>query len=138
MEKDTTHNCVLVLDSLKEKIRQSRYRAVFSVNKELLLVYWEIRNSILQQQQIHGWGAKIIDRLTVDLKSEFLDLKGLSVRNLNYMRSFAEAYPNFGITKLTSGKIKDTKNDTTEFVQVQLEQLPNNIEREKSANYACK
>ncbi|MEO6669449.1 MAG: PDDEXK nuclease domain-containing protein [Ferruginibacter sp.] len=47
-----------------------------------------------------GWGAKIIDRLAVDLKQEFPDFKGLSVRNLKYMRAFAEAYPGFGLQQI--------------------------------------
>jgi len=32
-------------------------------------------------------------KLSADLKAEFLDLKGLSPRNLRYMREFATAYP---------------------------------------------
>jgi predicted nuclease of restriction endonuclease-like (RecB) superfamily len=47
----------------------------------------------LQQQSEEGWGAKIIDRLSSDLKEAFPDMKGLSVRNLKYMRAFAGFYP---------------------------------------------
>ncbi len=39
------------------------------------------------------WGAKVIDRLAVNLRHAFLDLKGFSPRNLKYMRALAEAYP---------------------------------------------
>ncbi len=91
------HNYINILESLKQKIRQARTRAAFSVNTELLKLYWEIGNIILAQQKEEGWGAKIINRLEVDLKTEFPDFKGLSVRNLKYMRAFAEAYPQFGI-----------------------------------------
>lgn len=83
------------LNNLKVKIRQARIKAVFTANTQLLIMYWEIGNAILQQQKTLGWGAKIIDRFSIDLRTEFPDMKGLSVRNLKYMRAFAEAYPDF-------------------------------------------
>ena len=88
-------NYLNILESLKERIRQARFRAAFTVNAELLKLYWEIGNTIIEQQKQEGWGAKIIDRLAIDLKTEFPDFKGLSIRNLKYMRAFAEAYPQF-------------------------------------------
>ena len=88
-----------ILESLKEKIRLSRFKAAIAVNYELLKMYWEIGSTILEQQKKEGWGAKIIDRLAADLKTEFPDFKGLSVRNLKYMRAFAEAYPDFIIVQ---------------------------------------
>jgi hypothetical protein len=48
---------------------------------------------ILRSQDKYGWGAKIIDQLSRDLKSEFPESKGFSLRNLKYMRRFAEEYP---------------------------------------------
>jgi hypothetical protein len=64
-----------ILTSLKEKIRSARLRAVLKVNTELLSVYWDVGNTILEQQKHKGWGAKIIDRLAIDLKTEFPDIK---------------------------------------------------------------
>jgi len=61
----------------------------------LLVLYWKMGKAILQHQQAEGWGAKIIDNLAKDLRSEFPDMKGISPRNLKYMRAFAEAYPQF-------------------------------------------
>ena len=65
----------------------------FTVNTQLLQLYWEIGNTILQQEKQEEWGAKIVDTLAIDLKAEFPDMKGLSRRNLRYMRDFARAYP---------------------------------------------
>ena len=45
------------------------------------------------RQEADGWGARVIDRLTADLRREFPDLKGFSSRNLKYMRALAEAFP---------------------------------------------
>jgi predicted nuclease of restriction endonuclease-like (RecB) superfamily len=81
------------LHELKDRIRQAQLRAALSVNRELVLLYWRIGRDILERQKLHGWGAKIIDRLAVDLRGEFAEMKGFSPRNLKYMRAFAEAYP---------------------------------------------
>lgn len=65
------------------------------MNAELLKLYWQIGWSILEKQDKHGWGAKVIDRLACDLKREFPGMTGLSPRNLKYMRQFASKYPDF-------------------------------------------
>lgn len=88
-----------ILTSLKEKIRTARLRAVLKVNTELISIYWDVGNTILEQQKNKGWGAKIIDRLASDLRIEFPDMKGFSIRNLKYMRAFADAYPDFIIVQ---------------------------------------
>jgi predicted nuclease of restriction endonuclease-like (RecB) superfamily len=82
-----------LLISLKQRIRTSQIRVALAVNRELILLYWQIGREILLRQSQEGWGAKVIDRLSQDLQAEFPELKGLSSRNLKYMRAFAEAYP---------------------------------------------
>ena len=111
-----------IITSLKEKIRQARLKAAVVVNSSLLQVYWEIGNTILEQQKEEGWGAKIINRLSVDLKTEFPDFKGLSVRNLKYMRAFAEAYPQFG--QQSAAQIQNQDNQIVTIVQQPAAQLP--------------
>ncbi|MBW4603521.1 MAG: DUF1016 family protein [Calothrix sp. FI2-JRJ7] len=81
------------LRELKERIRSAQVRAVLSVNRELLLLYWQIGCEILMRQQQQGWGAKVIDKLAGGLRQAFPEMKGFSARNLKYMRAFAEAYP---------------------------------------------
>jgi predicted nuclease of restriction endonuclease-like (RecB) superfamily len=58
----------------------------------LVKLYWEIGQVILRRQKQEGWGAKIIDRLSADLRHAFPDMRGLSARNLKYMRAFAAAW----------------------------------------------
>ena len=106
----------------------------------MLEMYWDIGNTILQQQKEQGWGAKIIDRFSADLKLAFPDIKGFSVRNLKYMRAFAEAYPEFHAfvqqppSQLTEGnkqipeKVQGTlaqnkPQPPIQFVQVPLAQI---------------
>jgi len=84
-----------LLQDLKSKVREARLKASLSVNKELVILYWQIGKSILIQQEESGWGTKVIDTLAKDLKSEFPEMKGFSVRNLKYMRAFADSYIDF-------------------------------------------
>ncbi len=81
-----------LLHRLKERIRQTQVQASLAVNRELILLYWQIGHEILTRQQQQGWGAKVVNQLARDLQQEFPDMKGFSLRNLKYMRAFAEAY----------------------------------------------
>ncbi|MBW2164649.1 MAG: DUF1016 family protein [Deltaproteobacteria bacterium] len=88
-----------LLASLKKRIQQERIKAVLSANKALVMMYWDIGNSIIQKQNNEGWGSKIIDRLSHDLKDAFPEMRGFSSRNLKYMRKFAECWPDRGIVQ---------------------------------------
>jgi predicted nuclease of restriction endonuclease-like (RecB) superfamily len=81
------------LESLKKQIQSARTRTALMINAELINLYYKIGLDILQQQQTHRWGDKIIQRLAADLKALFPDMKGFSERNLKYMRYFAEQCP---------------------------------------------
>jgi predicted nuclease of restriction endonuclease-like (RecB) superfamily len=80
------------LTELKDRIRHAQLRAVLSVSRELVLLYWSIGRDILARQKDQGWGAKVIDRLAGDLRKAFPEMTGFSPRNLKYMRAFAEAW----------------------------------------------
>lgn len=81
------------LSELKTRIHAAQQRASLAVNRELVLLYWQIGRDILDRQGREGWGAKVIERLAQDLRNAFPDMKGFSPRNLKYMRAFAEAWP---------------------------------------------
>lgn len=70
------------LASLKSRIQAAQLRASLAVNRELVLLYWQIGRDILKRQQRESWGAKVIDRLAADLKRAFPDMKGFSPRSL--------------------------------------------------------
>ena len=89
---DMPDNYTALLKDIKSTIQQRRLKTVLSVNTALILLYWEIGCVILKQQASEGWGTKVIDRLSFDLKQAFPDMKGFSPRNLKYMRAFATAY----------------------------------------------
>ncbi|QHP66363.1 DUF1016 domain-containing protein [Bradyrhizobium sp. LCT2] len=87
------------VSDVKRKIAEARHRAALSVNRELILLYWNIGRDILARQDREGWGAKVIDRLADDLGRAFPEMTGLSARNLKYMRAFAEAWPDSGFVQ---------------------------------------
>jgi predicted nuclease of restriction endonuclease-like (RecB) superfamily len=94
------------LRELKDRIHTAQQRATLAVNRELVLLYWQIGRDILDRQAAQGWGAKVIERLAHDLRSAFPNMKGFSPRNLKYMRTFAHTWTD------------------VEFVQEVLAQLP--------------
>lgn len=87
------------LATLKELVRQARLKTILAANAALVLAYWEMGRTILLRQAVAGWGAKVIDRLSADLRREFPDMQGLSPRNLKYMRAFAAAWPDPAIVQ---------------------------------------
>lgn len=93
------------LRELKERIRSAQVRAALAVNRELVLLYWQIGREILSQQQQQGWGAKVINQLAKDLKKAFPEIKGFSRTNLLYMRAFAQAYPDEQFIQQLAGQI---------------------------------
>ena len=88
-----------LLHGVKERLRAAQVRAALAVNRELVLLYWHVGREILDRQRQAGWGAKVIEQLSSDLRREFPDMTGLSARNLKYMRTFAEAWPDEAIVQ---------------------------------------
>jgi predicted nuclease of restriction endonuclease-like (RecB) superfamily len=80
------------ISGIKTQIKNSQQKALLAVNKELLILYWNIGKVILDYQDKEGWGAKVIDNIAKEIKDEFPNLKGFSSRNLKYMRKFAAEY----------------------------------------------
>jgi predicted nuclease of restriction endonuclease-like (RecB) superfamily len=71
----------------------------------MIMLYWDIGRMILDRQKNEGWGAKVIDRLSFDLREAYPDMSGLSPRNLKYMRAFAAAWPDAEIVQRVVAQI---------------------------------
>lgn len=93
------------LADLKTRIHTAQQRAALAVNRELVLLYWQIGQDILARQAAQGWGAKVIERLSQDLRSAFPEMKGFSRANLMYMRAFAAAWPDEQIVQQAVGHL---------------------------------
>jgi predicted nuclease of restriction endonuclease-like (RecB) superfamily len=95
----------IFLAEIKQRIRTAQVKAALAVNQELILLYWHIGQDILARQQEQGWGAKVIDQLSMDLRQAFPEMKGFSRTNLLYMRAFASAYPEEEFVHQLGGQI---------------------------------
>ena len=81
-----------LLEQVKAQVRAARVQAARAVNTELVALYWRIGRLILERQRAQGWGVGVVARLAADLRAEFPTMRGLSPRNLAYMRAFAAAF----------------------------------------------
>ncbi|MBQ2823058.1 MAG: DUF1016 family protein [Oscillospiraceae bacterium] len=92
-----------IVNNIKSNIRSAQYKAAVAANRELILLYWNIGKIINDHK---SWGSKFVENLARDIKLDFPDMKGFSVRNLKYMSKLAATY------------------DDTEFVQQVVAQIP--------------
>lgn len=94
-----------LVETLKREIQTARIKAHLAVNKELIHLYWTIGRRILEEQEAQGWGAKVIENISADLRREFPEMKGLSVSNLKYMKMFSVTYKDSEISQQLADQI---------------------------------
>ena len=104
-ESIITNEYAEFIETLKADIQKSQIKAALAVNRELVLLYWRIGNGILAKQKELGWGAKVVEQISCDLRLAFPSMKGFSRTNLLYMRLFAENYPDDQIVQQLVGQI---------------------------------
>ena len=93
-----------LLSELQSRIAAARVRAALAANSTMMMLYREIGRSTLVRQEKEGWGAKVVARLSQDLRHAFPDMSGLSSRNLMYLRQFAGAWPDRSIVQRTAAQ----------------------------------
>ncbi|WP_420064005.1 DUF1016 N-terminal domain-containing protein [Microbacterium bandirmense] len=76
-----------MLVGLKERVRESRYRAQRHVNTELVALNWHIGQVLAERTADVHWGAKIILRLSTDLPAKFPDSGGSRPASLPWSQS---------------------------------------------------
>ncbi|BAY90210.1 MULTISPECIES: PDDEXK nuclease domain-containing protein [unclassified Tolypothrix] len=81
-----------LLVEVKQRIRSAQYEALKAVNKELIALYWDIRQMIVTRQQGDSWGKSVVEQLAKDLQTEFPGISGFSTRNIWRMRDFYLTY----------------------------------------------
>jgi predicted nuclease of restriction endonuclease-like (RecB) superfamily len=88
-----------LLEAISERVQTGRQRALAAANQELVITYWAVGAEILARQASEGWGARVIDRLSHDLRERFPGTTGFSARILKYMRALAAAWPEEAIVQ---------------------------------------
>lgn len=91
---------------IEHLIENSKLNAALHVNTDMLQLYFKIGTDIIAKQRQFGWGKQVIEQLSADLTRRFPDDKGYSVRNLQYMKRFAEEYPQFPILQVPLAEFK--------------------------------
>jgi predicted nuclease of restriction endonuclease-like (RecB) superfamily len=97
-----------VVNSIKARIRAAQRRVYLSANCELFTLYWNIGKVINDNS---AWGNKFVENLAYDIKLDFPDVKGYSVRNLKYMAKFAKTFPEFEIVQLLTAQLTWTHSN---------------------------
>ena len=111
------------LQQLCTEIDKQRLKAAMQLNAATLQHYWWLGNDIIRQQKEQGWGAKVIDQLSVDLQKRYGNDSGYSIRNLKYMKQFAEEYPDFPFVQVALAQIQPIRGTGTLIHAKELYQL---------------
>ena len=89
---DSFHGYAKLLRQIKQRVLLAQQRAIYAANEEMLRMYWDIGGMLQQSQEADGWGKKTLQRLAVDLKNDYSEIKGFTVRNMQYMVQFFNEY----------------------------------------------
>lgn len=89
---DSFRNYAALLRQIKQRVLLAQQRAIYAANEEMLRMYWDIGKILQQSQQTDGWGKKTLQRLSVDLKNDYPEIKGFSMRNMQCMIQFFGEY----------------------------------------------
>ncbi len=81
-----------VLENIKKRITSARISASRHVNRELILLYWDIGRVILEKQKTEKWGKSVVKQLSKDIQKDFKGITGFSERNIWDMRRFYAEY----------------------------------------------
>ena len=96
-----------IVETIKLEIKSAQYKAAVSVNRELIMLYYNIGKIINEHKT---WGNKFIENLAADIRISFPDTKGYSIRNLKYMAKFAAEYPDAEFVQTVSAQIPWSHN----------------------------
>ncbi len=110
-----------VLENIKSQIYKAQYKAILGANREQIILFWNIGKIINANS---SYGSSFVENLAKDIKSEFPNSKGYSVRNLRYMRKFAEIFediqylqvPLADLTWYHLQTLMDKTSDNTEYI----------------------
>ena len=117
-----------LLRDIKSRIRAAQIRASLSVNRELIKLYWDVGEMIVNRQRVEGWGKSIVDKPAADLQKNFRGIEGFSPRNIWRMRAFYLAWacdrPQTTVTKRGRGRSARMAPQEREFLPQAVAEIP--------------
>ena len=81
-----------LLARVKKRVQLAQQRAIYSANDEMLRMYWDVGHILSDAQKQIGWGNGALKRLSADMRNDYPEIKGFSVRNCQCMIQFYEEY----------------------------------------------
>ena len=79
---DNFRGYAALLRKIKQRVLIAQQRVIYAANEEMLRMYWDVGEMLQQSQDDEGWGKKTLQRLSVDLKNDYSEIKGFTVRNI--------------------------------------------------------
>jgi len=110
------------IEDLKARVTAAHISAARAVNRNLILLYWDIGRAIVEKQQTLGWGESVVEMVSTDLRRAFPEVSGFSSRNVWYMRRFYETYTNPEFLAQAVGEIERSKRN--QFLPQAVADLP--------------
>ena len=86
------------LTNIKDRLKTAQIRAALAANSELIKFYWELGTDLIEKQKNQQWGSHFLEQFSHDMRQDFPEMQGFSVRNLQRMKQFAALYPRLSIT----------------------------------------
>ena len=85
---------------VKQRFRSAQIKAAVKVNSEQLYFNWQLGRDLVMRKAEETWGSGIVEQVSLDLQSEFPEVKGFSTTNLWYMKKWYLFY--------AAGEIEET------------------------------
>lgn len=98
------------LSFIIKRIEESKHKAITTVNKLLIELYWFIGETIVNLQEKSKWGDGVVEKLSQDLRMKYSDMSGFSIQNLWYMKKFYLNYRDKPILQTLSGELSWSNN----------------------------
>ena len=132
MLKQNNEQYISWISDLKHKIQQSQIKAAIQVNSALIEMYWDLGKEISERSFENTYGSGFLRQLSNDLLNEFPELKGFSLSNIKYIKTFYLFY-NQNITKSQQlvGEFKIDDNSNLQQVGGEFEKIENNPNRQQ-------
>ena len=96
------------IEELKARVTAARVTAARHVNRDMILLYWDIGRGIVEKQQMLGWGESVVEMVSADLRRAFPQMTGFSPRNLRDMKRFYLAYTDEVIWRQAVAKLAES------------------------------
>ena len=110
---DISHNYAEAVKTIKGAILRSQYRAISSVNKEQLSLYYGVGQYVSENSRDGFWGTGAIETISQQLQKELPGLRGFSAANIKFMRQFYESWSGQLKSLTAVSEVENDKSLTT-------------------------